>query len=41
MGVITVNHPLVQHKLTELRKKETPTLVFRALTAEIGMMRRR
>ena len=38
MGVITVNHPLVQHKLTELRKKETPTLVFRALTAEIGMM---
>lgn len=36
--VFEIKHPLLQHKLTELRKKETPTMVFRALTAEIGVM---
>lgn len=33
-----VNHPLVQHKLTLLRSKETSTRSFRALTAEIGAL---
>ena len=28
-GVITVNHPLVQHKLTLMRDKNTPTASFR------------
>lgn len=36
--VFEIKHPLLQHKLTELRRKETTTLVFRALAAEIGMM---
>ncbi|MEY2929825.1 MAG: hypothetical protein RL033_574 [Pseudomonadota bacterium] len=33
-----VDHPLVQHKLTLLRSKETSTRSFRALTAEIGAL---
>jgi uracil phosphoribosyltransferase len=33
-----VDHPLVQHKLTLLRNKETSTRGFRALTAEIGAL---
>lgn len=37
-NVFEIKHPLVQHKLTELRKKETTTPAFRALTAEIGVM---
>jgi uracil phosphoribosyltransferase len=32
------NHPLVQHKLTLLRNKETSTRSFRALTTEIGAL---
>ncbi len=31
-------HPLVQHKLTLLRAKDTPTFTFRALLAEISML---
>lgn len=31
-------HPLVQHKLTTLRKKETSTMEFRAVTAELGVL---
>ncbi len=31
-----VNHPLVQHKLTLMRDKETPTAVFRQLLREIS-----
>jgi uracil phosphoribosyltransferase len=33
-----INHPLVQHKLTLLRNRETSTRGFRALTAEIGAL---
>ena len=31
-----VNHPLVQHKLTLMRDKDTPTAVFRQLLREIS-----
>ncbi|MCW0182473.1 uracil phosphoribosyltransferase [Zavarzinia sp.] len=37
-GVILVDHPLVQHKLTIMRKKETSTLGFRRLLGEIAML---
>jgi uracil phosphoribosyltransferase len=37
-GVTIVNHPLVQHKLTLLRKKEISTKSFRELLKEIGML---
>ncbi|MEE2773960.1 MAG: uracil phosphoribosyltransferase [Pseudomonadota bacterium] len=33
-----VDHPLVQHKLTELRKLETPTNHFRNLLREISLL---
>jgi len=33
-----VNHPLVQHKLTLLRRKDTSTRSFRELCAEIGAL---
>ena len=33
-----VDHPLVQHKLTLMRKKDTPTAVFRQLLREISML---
>ena len=33
-----VDHPLVQHKLTLLRRKDTSTRGFRDLTAEIGAL---
>lgn len=33
-----VDHPLVQHKLTLLRKRDTSTRGFRDLTAEIGAL---
>jgi uracil phosphoribosyltransferase len=37
-GVIVVNHPLVQHKLTLMRKKDTSTKSFRQLLKEIGAL---
>ena len=37
-GVTIVSHPLVQHKLTLLRKKEISTKSFRELLKEIGML---
>jgi uracil phosphoribosyltransferase len=37
-GVTIVEHPLVQHKLTLLRKKEISTKSFRELLKEIGML---
>jgi len=37
-GVTVVDHPLVQHKLTLMRDKETSTKNFRALLNEIGML---
>ena len=36
--VHVIDHPLVQHKLSLLRRKETSTSEFRALVAEIGML---
>jgi uracil phosphoribosyltransferase len=33
-----INHPLIQHKLTLLRKKETPTGEFRRLCREISLL---
>lgn len=33
-----VDHPLVRHKLTEMRDQETPTPAFRRLLREIGLL---
>ncbi|HEC08693.1 MAG TPA: uracil phosphoribosyltransferase [Acidimicrobiales bacterium] len=37
-GVQVLDHPLVQHKLSIMRKKETSTSKFRGLLHEIGML---
>ena len=37
-GVTVVDHPLVQHKLTLMREKSTPTAVFRQLLREISQL---
>ncbi len=37
-GVTVVNHPLVQHKLSIMRKKETSTAGFRRLLREISLL---
>ena len=37
-NVTVVDHPLVQHKLTLMRRKETPTAQFRALVREISLL---
>lgn len=37
-GVIVVDHPLVQHKLTLIRDKTRSTKSFRELLSEIGML---
>jgi uracil phosphoribosyltransferase len=36
--VVVVDHPLVQHKLTLLRRKETPTAEFRRIVREISLL---
>lgn len=36
--IYLISHPLVQHKLTTLRKKETTTMEFRAVASEIGTL---
>lgn len=33
-----IDHPLVQHKLTWMRRKETPTSAFRQLLREVSML---
>ena len=38
MNVTVVDHPLVQHKLTQMRRKETPSDVFRRYLREIAML---
>ena len=38
MALHIVNHPMVQHKLTLMRMKETSTRAFRELLREIGML---
>lgn len=37
-GVTVIDHPLVQHKLTIMREKDTPTIEFRRLLREISML---
>ncbi|WP_176083576.1 uracil phosphoribosyltransferase [Martelella sp. HB161492] len=37
-GVTVINHPLVQHKLTIMRQKETSTAGFRRLLREISTL---
>lgn len=37
-GVTIVNHPLIQHKLTIMRKRETSASKFRALLHEISIL---
>ena len=37
-NVTVVNHPLVQHKLTHIRKKQTPSKEFREFLNEITMI---
>ncbi|WAC48695.1 uracil phosphoribosyltransferase [Asticcacaulis sp. SL142] len=36
--VTLIDHPLVQHKLTLMRRKDTPTAVFRQLLREISTL---
>lgn len=36
--VTVVDHPLVQHKLSLLRKKETPTASFRQILREVSLL---
>ncbi|MDO5634161.1 MAG: uracil phosphoribosyltransferase [Micrococcus sp.] len=38
MRVHVVDHPLVAHKLTILRDKKTPSMIFRQLTEELVML---
>ena len=38
MNITIVDHPLIQHKLTLMRRKETPTSLFRQLVNEIAML---
>ncbi|MEM7670928.1 MAG: uracil phosphoribosyltransferase, partial [Pseudomonadota bacterium] len=36
--LVTIDHPLIEHKLTLMRDRETPTAVFRRLLREISML---
>lgn len=36
--VVVISHPLIQHKLTIMRKKETSTVKFRTLMHEVSML---
>lgn len=38
MHLTIVNHPLVDHKLTVLRDKKTPSNTFRELVSELVML---
>ncbi len=38
MQVHVVEHPLIAHKLTQLRRTETPSHQFRDLTKELVML---
>ncbi len=37
-GVTLIDHPLIKHKLTIMRKKQTPPAHFRALLREISLL---
>lgn len=36
--IVVVQHPLIQHKLTIMRRKDTSTVKFRTLMHEISML---
>src|SRR3954451_15828675 len=36
--LVVVDHPLVQHKLTLMRMKDTPTAEFRRLVREVALL---
>jgi uracil phosphoribosyltransferase len=38
LQVNVITHPLIQHKLTLMRRKETPTALFRQLLREIALL---
>jgi uracil phosphoribosyltransferase len=38
VGLTVINHPLVEHKMTLIRDRNTPTAVFRRLLREISML---
>jgi uracil phosphoribosyltransferase len=38
MSVVEVRHPLVQHKLSYLRDRETPTVHFRKIVDELTLL---
>ena len=37
-NVTVIDHPLVQHKLTLLRRKDSSSSKFRSLVREIGLL---
>jgi len=37
-GVTLIEHPLIAHKLTIMRKKQTPSSLFRSLLREISLL---
>ena len=37
-GVTVITHPLVQHKLTLMRRKDASTSTFRTLLNELSML---
>ncbi len=37
-GIIVLDHPLIQHKLSLMRDKRTPTILFRQLLREIALL---
>ena len=41
MELHVLNHPLVEHKLTVLRDKNTPSSTFRELVSELVMLETR
>lgn len=38
MDINIVDHPLIQHKLTLMRRKDTPTSLFRQLVNEVALL---
>lgn len=36
--VVVIDHPLIQHKLSIMRRKDTPSIQFRTLLSEIAML---
>lgn len=38
MTITIVEHPLIQHKLTLMRRKDTPTSLFRQLVNEVALL---